>query len=44
MVTARGTIDSVIAAKKSGVSGYIVKPFSPAELEQKVVALARHID
>ncbi len=44
MVTARGTIDSVMAAKKSGVSGYVVKPFSPAELEQKVVALARRID
>ena len=44
MFTARGTIDSVIAAKKSGVSGYVVKPFSPTELEQKVVALARRID
>ncbi len=44
MVTARGTIDSVMAAKKSGVTGYVVKPFSPAELEQKVVALARRID
>lgn len=43
MVTARGTIDSVVAAKKSGVSGYVVKPFSPAELEQKVVALARRV-
>jgi len=43
MVTARGTIDSVMAAKKSGVSAYVVKPFSPAELEQKVVALGRHI-
>ena len=41
MVTARGNVDSVVAAKKSGVSAYIVKPFSPAELEQKVVALAR---
>ena len=43
MVTARGTIDSVMDAKKNGVSGYVVKPFSPAELEQKVVALARRI-
>ncbi len=43
MVTARGTIDSIMAAKTSGVSGYVVKPFSPAELEQKVVALARRI-
>ncbi len=44
MVTARGTIDSVMAAKKSGVSAYIVKPFSPAELEQKVVSLALRVD
>ncbi len=44
MVTARGNIDSVMAAKKSGVSAYVVKPFSPAELEQKVVALARRVD
>lgn len=43
MVTARGTIDSVVAAKKNGVSAYVVKPFSPAELEQKVVAAARRI-
>lgn len=43
MVTARGNIDSVMAAKKSGVSAYVVKPFSPAELEQKVVALARRV-
>jgi two-component system chemotaxis response regulator CheY len=43
MVTARGTVDSVMAAKKNGVSAYIVKPFSPAELEQKVVALARKV-
>ena len=27
MVTARGTIDSVLPAKQSGVSAYIVKPF-----------------
>ena len=44
MVTARGTIDSVMAAKKNGVSAYVVKPFSPAELEQKVVSLSRRID
>ena len=43
MVTARGNIDSVMAAKKSGVSAYVVKPFSPAELEQKIVSLARRV-
>ncbi|MEE8189849.1 MAG: response regulator [Kiloniellales bacterium] len=44
MVTARGSVDSVMAAKKSGVSAYIVKPFSPSELEQKVVSLARRLN
>lgn len=43
MITARGTIDSVATAKKSGVSGYIAKPFAPAALEQKIVALARMV-
>ncbi|MFQ5775035.1 MAG: response regulator [Kiloniellaceae bacterium] len=40
MITARGTMDSVIAAKKNGVSAYIVKPFAPAQLEEKVASLA----
>jgi DNA-binding response OmpR family regulator len=44
MVTAKGTIDDVMAAKKSGVSAYIVKPFSPSELERKVVDLARRTE
>lgn len=43
MVTARGTIDSVLTAKQSGVSAYIVKPFSPAMLEEKVVTLSRRV-
>lgn len=41
MVTGRATIDSVAIAKKYGVSAYIAKPFSPAELEHKIVSLAR---
>ncbi len=36
MVTGRGDMDSVVEAKSSGVSGYIRKPFSPAQFEAKV--------
>ncbi len=36
MVTGRGDMDSVIEAKSSGVTGYIRKPFSPAQFEAKV--------
>ncbi len=36
MVTGRGDMDSVIEAKSSGVSGYIVKPFSAAQFEAKL--------
>lgn len=40
MVTGRGDMDSVVEAKDSGVTGYIVKPFSAAQLEAKVRAVA----
>ncbi len=36
MVTGRGDMDSVVEAKSSGVTGYIRKPFSPAQFEAKV--------
>lgn len=36
MVTGRGDMESVIEAKSSGVTGYIRKPFSPAQLEAKL--------
>lgn len=36
MVTGRGDMDSVVQAKSSGVTGYIVKPFSSSQLEAKV--------
>ena len=36
MVTGRGDLESVVEAKGSGVTGYIRKPFSPAQLEAKL--------
>ncbi|MCK5284295.1 MAG: response regulator [Alphaproteobacteria bacterium] len=36
MVTGRSDMDSVVEAKSSGVTGYIRKPFSPAQFEAKV--------
>ena len=34
-------MDSVIEAKGSGVSGYIRKPYSPAQLEAKLCIIAK---
>lgn len=36
MVTGRNDIDSVVEAKSSGVTAYISKPFSSAQLEAKM--------
>lgn len=36
MVTGRTDIESVVEAKASGVTGYIRKPFSPVQLEEKL--------
>ena len=36
MITGRGDLESVVAAKSSGVTGYIRKPFSPQQLEAKL--------
>ncbi len=36
MITGRSDIDSVAEAKTSGVTAYIRKPFSPAQLETKL--------
>lgn len=36
MITGRGDISSVAEAKNSGVTGYIKKPFSAAQLEAKI--------
>ena len=39
MVTAESKTDNVIAAKKAGVSNYIVKPFNAATLKTKMEAV-----
>ena len=43
MVTANADVESIKAAASSGVSGYIAKPFSPAQLKKKLVALLEAI-
>jgi DNA-binding NtrC family response regulator len=42
MLTGRADLDSVVAAKKAGVHGYIVKPISPQELRTKIAFLISH--
>jgi two-component system chemotaxis response regulator CheY len=39
MVTAESKTENVIAAKKAGVSNYIVKPFNAATLKSKIDAV-----
>lgn len=39
MITARATAESVKAARESGVDAYVAKPFSPQQLEKKVLSL-----
>ncbi len=39
MVTAESKTENVVAAKKAGVSNYIVKPFNAATLKSKMVAV-----
>jgi two-component system chemotaxis response regulator CheY len=39
MVTAESKTDNVVAAKKAGVSNYIVKPFNAATLKAKIDAI-----
>ena len=39
MVTAESKTDNVVAAKKAGVSSYIVKPFSAQTLKAKIEAV-----
>jgi two-component system, chemotaxis family, chemotaxis protein CheY len=39
MVTAESKTDNVVAAKKAGVSSYIVKPFSAQTLKSKIEAV-----
>lgn len=44
MITGRGDKESVIEAKISGVSSYIVKPFSIEQLQGKLSVMARMIE
>ncbi len=39
MVTAEAKIENVVAARKAGVSSYIIKPFTLAVLKQKLSAV-----
>ena len=39
MVTGKRDLDSVVAAKERGVSGYIVKPYSPKQVKDKIEAI-----
>jgi two-component system, chemotaxis family, chemotaxis protein CheY len=39
MITAESKTENVIAAKKAGVSNYIVKPFNAATLRAKINAV-----
>jgi two-component system chemotaxis response regulator CheY len=39
MVTAESKTENVIAAKKAGVSNYIVKPFNAQTLKNKIEAV-----
>ena len=39
MLTGRADDDSLVAAKKAGVPGYIVKPTSTQELKAKIASL-----
>ncbi|MCB1532154.1 MAG: response regulator [Alphaproteobacteria bacterium] len=43
MITGRSDLDSVVEAKTSGVTGYIKKPFSPAQLEAKLRILVHRM-
>lgn len=44
MVTGRSDMDSVIEAKTAGVTGYIRKPFSPAQLEVKLRVILKRME
>ena len=39
IMTARQDAASVVHAKKAGIDAYIVKPFSPAALQEKLLAI-----
>jgi two-component system chemotaxis response regulator CheY len=41
MITTRGVKDDVLAAMKLGVNGYIIKPFTPEILQEKLKSFIR---
>ena len=43
MLTARATADSIKEARDHGVDAYLAKPFSPDQLERKIISLARRV-
>lgn len=40
MITARGTREDIITALEAGVSSYVIKPFTPQTLKEKIDQLA----
>ena len=44
MVTAESKTENVIAAKKAGVSNYIVKPFNAQTLKNKIDAVFGEVE
>lgn len=42
LVTARSVRDDVVEAAKAGVDGYVVKPFTPETLRNKIEDVLRH--
>ena len=42
LMTVRQDAASVVQAKKAGVDAYIVKPFSPAALQERLLAVLEH--
>lgn len=44
MVTGRATVDSVREARDLRVNAYLAKPFSPIQLEEKLVAMYRQLE
>jgi CheY-like chemotaxis protein len=43
MLTARATTDAIKEARDHGVDAYLAKPFSPEQLERKIISLARRV-
>jgi two-component system chemotaxis response regulator CheY len=44
MVTAEAKRDQIVAAAQAGVSGYVVKPFTAAVLEEKINKIFERIE